>query len=246
MREFSDTEADARFYWRDTKRRLKADGFELWEKISPLKLPSSDGKSYKTDVADAQTCLRIVQAIPSPKAEPIRQWLAQVGVERLEERANPELGVRRAQDRAAEIYQKRGKDDQWIAGRLIGISDRKAFTDALAQHVAHITGATYGKATNAVYKGLWGRSAGVLKQELGISKSASLRDHQPSIANHYQALCEITVTHLLGSAETVTPEQALTIIQSVARVLGVQASELGALMEIDPATGKPLLEESKD
>ena len=105
-----------------------------------------------------------------------------------------------------------------------------------------MTGATYGRATNAVYQGLWGRPASALKQALGLSKAANLRDHQPSIANHYQALCELTVTHLLGNAETVTPEQALTLIQSVARVLGLQASELGTLMGIDPATGKPVLE----
>lgn len=241
MAEFSDTEAKARYYWRDTKKRLKKDGFEVWEKISQLKLPAPDGKLRLTDCATAETCLRIVQSIPSPKAEPVRQWLARVAKERLDETADPELGIARANQRAVDSYKRRGKDDQWIATRLQGIDDRKAFTDALTRHVADIVGKHYGMATNSVYKGLWGRSAATLKQQLGLPKSANLRDFQPRIAVHYQGIVESAVAYLLGEAQTVTVEQAIAVIDKIASLIGVQASELGALLGIDVATDEHLL-----
>lgn len=239
--EFAGSSA-ARQYWVDTKKRLHRDGFQLSENVLQLKLPAPDGKLRVTDVADAETCLRIVQSIPSPKAEPVRQWLAQVGVERLEEDADPELGIERAQDRAVVTYQKSGKDEQWITARLQGIHDRKVFTEALAAHVANIAGKHYGMATNTLYRGLWDRDAGTLKQQLGLPKSANLRDHQPAIAAHYQGIVEATVAHLLGQAQAVTPEQAIAIIDHIARLIGVQAGELGNLLGIDIATGRPLLE----
>src|SRR5690606_33103248 len=99
----------------------------------------------------------------------------------------------------------------------------------------------YGAATNAVYKGLWRRDAATLKTQLGLPKSANLRDHQPRIAAHYQAIVELTVAHILGEAQTVTADHALAIIDRIARVIGVQASELGALLGIDIATGTYLL-----
>ncbi|MEP7290073.1 MAG: hypothetical protein ABI947_30360 [Chloroflexota bacterium] len=87
MTEFSDTEADAKYYWRDTKKRLEVDGFELGEKISQLKLPARDGKMRLTDVANAETCLRILQSVPSPKVEPIRVWMARTANEHIVQRA---------------------------------------------------------------------------------------------------------------------------------------------------------------
>lgn len=241
VREFSSTEAEARYYWRDTKNRLKKDGFELWGQISQSKLTAPDGKKRLTDVADAETCMRIVQSIPSPKAEPVRQWLARVAVERIEEAADPELGVRRAHERAAETYKRRGKDDKWISGRLKGIDDRKAFTDMLQKHVADIAGKHYGQATNRLYLGLWGRDAEQLRRDLGLPPGTNIRDYQPNLAHHYQGIVEITVAAILGQSEQVTPEQALHIIEQVASMIGAQASELGFLLGIDPATGQQRL-----
>jgi hypothetical protein len=133
--QFSDTEA-ARQYWLDTKKRLKRDGFEVSDKILRISLTDKTGnRKQQTDVADAETCLRIVQSIPSPKAEPVRQWLARVALERMEEAADPELGIRRARERAVAAYQRQGKDSKWIAGRLDGINDRKVFTGRAASGV---------------------------------------------------------------------------------------------------------------
>ncbi len=231
----------ARRYWSDTKRRLKSDGFQLYENIIHLKLPSSDGKFYKTDVADAETCLRIVQSIPSPHAEPVRQWLARVGMDRLEETADPELGIQRAQNRAVDVYENRGMDSAWIAARLKGIDDRKAFTDALQQHVAGILGKHYGMATNAVYRGLWGRDSSQLKEEMGIPQKANLRDHQPRLANISQAMVEAAVSEILENRQFVTPPEAMRIIQEVADVVQVQAEMLSQMTGKDLATGRPLL-----
>lgn len=231
----------ARRYWSDTKRRLKSDGFQLYENIIHLKLPSSDGKFYKTDVADAETCLRIVQSIPSPHAEPVRQWLARVGMDRLEETANPELGIQRAQNRAVDVYENRGMDSAWIAARLKGIDDRKAFTDALQKHVIGILGKHYGIATNEVYTGLWGRTATQLKDEIGIPQKANLRDFQPRLAIILQTTVEATVSEILQDRQFVYPQEAIHIIDQVTSIVQMQAEQLSRLTGKDIATGRPLL-----
>jgi hypothetical protein len=109
MAEFSDTVADAKYYWRDTKRRLEQDGFQLGEKISQLKLPARDGKMRLTDVADTETCLRILQSVPSPKVEPIREWMARLADERITAAKQPQpLGLQLPPAVAGLVYQTEG------------------------------------------------------------------------------------------------------------------------------------------
>ena len=118
--------ANPRRYWSDLKRKLKAEGAnELYEKIVQLKMLSSDGKRYKTDVANTEQLLRIIQSIPSPKAEPFKAWLAMVGKERIEETIDPE----RAIDRALDTYLKKGYSEEWIHQRLLAIRIRNELTD---------------------------------------------------------------------------------------------------------------------
>lgn len=112
-------------YWSVLKTRLKKEGSELPTNCSQLKMRSADGKRYKTDVANAEQLLRIIQSIPSPKAEPFKLWLAQVGRERIEEAIDPELAI----DRALETYQKKGYSDEWIHQRILSIRVRNALTD---------------------------------------------------------------------------------------------------------------------
>jgi hypothetical protein len=114
-----------RRYWSDLKHKLKAEGSQLYEKIVQLKMPSSDGKSYSMDVADTEQLLRLIQSIPSPKAEPLKLWLAQVGRERIDETTDPELAI----DRALETYLKKGHSRNWINQRLKTIEVRKELTD---------------------------------------------------------------------------------------------------------------------
>jgi hypothetical protein len=114
-----------RKYWSDLKTKLKKEGSELSEKIGQLKMQSSDGKFYQTDVADTEQLFRLIQSIPSPKAEPFKVWLAQVGSERLDEMQDPELSI----DRGLEQYLKLGYSENWINQRLKSIEIRKELTD---------------------------------------------------------------------------------------------------------------------
>ncbi|MDO8952615.1 MAG: Bro-N domain-containing protein, partial [Draconibacterium sp.] len=120
------TETDRpRKYWGDLKAKLKKEGSELSEKIGQLKISSTDGKMYKTDVADTQQLFRLIQSVPSPKAEPFKLWLAQVGSERIDEIEDPEIGF----DRLMETYLRKGYSKEWINQRLKSIEIRKELTD---------------------------------------------------------------------------------------------------------------------
>ncbi len=122
--------ARPRKYWSDLKAKLLKEGSELSEKIGQLKMTASDGKIRDTDVAATKTVLRLIQSIPSPKAEPFKLWLAQVGYERLEEIENPELATQRTRD----LYKQKGYPDDWIEKRMRSIAIREELTDEWKQH----------------------------------------------------------------------------------------------------------------
>jgi len=126
-------------YWSDLKKKLASEGSEAYEKIVHLKMEAPDGKLRETDVADTETLLRLIQSIPSPKAEPFKQWLAKVGYERLEETENPELSF----DRAMENYLKKGYSKEWINQRLKSIEVRKELTLPNSSILNQFPGAVY-------------------------------------------------------------------------------------------------------
>lgn len=235
MAQFSDLESKPNVLWQRTKKRLKEDQFQSYQNLIQLKLPSSDGKMYKTDCADGQTCLRIVQSIPSPKAEPIRMWLAQLGYERLEEALDPELGVQRAFDRASTQYRKQGKDDKWIATRFDGKVSRKEFTDALSRVCSEIN---YAAATDTEYKGVFGRTAKDIRKETGAKNA---RDVMTRPALHLLGAIEATVTQMLGDRQSMSADEALYIINEVATIHRPIAHQLQQLLGIDICTGQSLL-----
>lgn len=185
MAEFSDTIAESRFYWRDTKKRLKRDGFQLYDKISQLKVRSGDGKFYKTDCATAKVCLRIIQSIPSPKAESIRQWLALVGHERLEEDADPELSQRRGHERAIARLMDRGlsfaEAEQWLEVRQEGKTYRRAITDEWQKRGAK--GKDFATLTNTVTEVATGQSATEHSITLQLNQGEIVRDHLSAADN---------------------------------------------------------------
>ena len=117
-------------YWRKLKQRLKKEGSEVVTNCHGLKLTAQDGKKYKTDVADAETLFRLIQSVPSPKAEPIKLWLAQVGYERIKETEDPEAGIARARA----IWAKQGRSPEWINQRLLSIKIRNDLTDYWNDH----------------------------------------------------------------------------------------------------------------
>lgn len=165
-----------RNYWSDLKRKLKDEGSQLHEKIVQLKMKSKkDGKNYLTDTLDTKGILRLIESVPSPKAEPFKLWLANLGSERIDEVFDPEIAINRAVD----YYRKRGYSDKWIKDRLDGIVDRKQLTDVWKD--GGITkNYEYGILTNEIYQEWSGMKASEYKAFKGLRKE-SLRDNMSDI-----------------------------------------------------------------
>ena len=164
-----------RKYWSDLKNKLKQEGNELSEKIGQLKLKSQDGKYRMTDVCDIEEMFRIIESIPSKNAEPIKQWLAKLGSERIDETFDPSL----AASRAIDLYRAKGYDESWISKRMKGIQDRKKLTDVWKD--GGITESKeYAILTNEIYKEWSGMTAKEYKSYKGLRKE-SLRDNMTDI-----------------------------------------------------------------
>ena len=221
---------NARRYWSDLKRKLKNEGaVEVYEKIVQLKLLSPDGKRRLTDVADTEQLLRIIQSIPSPKAEPFKMWLAMVGRERIEEDIDPELTI----NRALETYAKKGYDADWINQRLQTIRARKELTDAWKEHGVN-QGKEYAILTNELTKAWAGMNTREYKDLKGLKKE-NLRDNMSTLELALNMLAEATTTEL---TKVHNPE-GLEANKKVAKRGGAIACE--ARRQIEEETGKPVI-----
>ena len=190
------TQDRARKYWSVLKTRLKDEGSELTTTCSQLKMKAEDGKMRATDVLDTKGILRLIQSIPSPKAEPFKMWLAQVGSERLDEIADPEKAILRG----ADFYRQKGYTDGWINQRLQTIEMRKKLTDEW-----QLRGATekdYAILTNEMTKAWSGMTVGEYKQFKSLKKE-NLRDNMTDIELVLSMLAEVTTTHI---SKTEQPE----------------------------------------
>jgi len=162
-----------RRYWSDLKARLDDEGFELYDKIVQLKLPSADGKKYNTDCANTESMFRIIQSIPSPKAEPFKRWLAKVGYERIQEIENPEL----AQDRVKDYYELKGYPADWIEKRLRGIAIRQDLTDEWKNRGIQQQ-KDFAILTNEISKATFGKTVSEYKKLKSLNRdNQNLRDH---------------------------------------------------------------------
>ncbi len=182
-----------RKYWGDLKKKLYAEGYDqLSEKIGQLKLEAVDGKKYLTDVADAETLMRLIQSIPSPKAEPFKRWLAKVGYERLEEIENPEL----AQFRMRELYKSKGYSNEWIEKRVRGIEVRDELTNEWKKRGVK-EGKEYAILTSEITKATFGLAPGEYKKLKGLAKpQENLRDHMTDLELIFSMLGEASTTEI--------------------------------------------------
>ena len=182
--------SDMGAYWRKLKQRLKAEGSEVVTNCHALKLPAADGKSYKTDCLSTKNVLRLIQSIPSPKAEPFKMWLAQLGNDRLEEYADPEKAI----IRGADYYRAKGYTEGWINQRLQTIEMRKELTDEWKARGIEKE-VDYAILTNEMTKAWSGLTVKEYKQKKGLKKE-NLRDNMTNIELVLNMLAEVTATSI--------------------------------------------------
>lgn len=216
-------------YWRKLKQRLKEEGNETVTNCHELKMTATDGKKRLTDVADTEQLLRIIQSVPSPKAEPFKMWLAQVGRERIEETIDPEIAI----DRALETYQKKGYSDEWIHQRILSIRIRNALTDEWQRNGVQ-EGREYAILTDEITKAWSGMSTRQYKNLKGLKKE-NLRDNMSDMELVLNMLAETTTTEL----SKVHNPQGFDENKEIARRGGNVAGE--ARKSIEAQTGKSVI-----
>ena len=217
-------------YWAKLKERLKAEGAsELLTNCQQLKLKAADGKRRLTDVATTEQLLRIIQSIPSKKAEPFKLWLAMVGRERIEEIIDPELTIERALD----TYAKKGYSPEWINQRLQTIRARKELTDAWDAHGVK-KGAEYGILTDEVTKAWSGMTTRQYKNLKGLKKE-NLRDNMSTLELALNMLAEATTTELTNAQNPQGLEENRAVAKQGGKVAG------NARKEIESQTGRPVV-----
>jgi len=222
----------ARNYWKVLKNRLKNEGSELVTKCNQLKMTSpKDGKKYLTDVADTEQLLRIIQSVPSKKAEPFKMWLARVGRERIEETIDPEQAI----DRAVETYLKKGYSEEWVHQRLLSIRVRNELTDEWKKHGVK-RGKEYAILTDEITKAWSGMTTREYKNLKGLKKE-NLRDNMSDLELVLTMLSEATTTELTK----VKNPQGLDENKKVANEGGKIAGN--ARKEIEEASGRSVITE---
>ena len=216
-------------YWSVLKTRLKKEGSELTTNCSQLKMRSADGKRYNTDVADTEQLLRIIQSIPSPKAEPFKLWLAQVGRERIEETIDPELTI----DRALETYLKKGYTREWINQRLQAIQVRKELTDEWDARGVQ-KGVEYAILTDEISRAWSGMSTRQYKNLKGLKKE-NLRDNMTTLELVLNMLAEATTTEISKQKAPTTLSENINVARAGGKVAG------DARKAIETQTGVPVI-----
>jgi len=218
-----------RRYWSDLKRKLKAEGSQLYENIVQLKMLSSDGKSYNTDVADTEQVLRLIQSIPSKKAEPFKLWLAKVGNERIDETIDPELSI----DRAIQNYRRMGYSENWINQRVKSIEVRKALTDEWDKSGVQ-QGKEYAALTDLMSKTWSGMNTREYKQHKGLKKE-NLRDNMTNTELVLNMLAEVAATDISIVRQPSGFDESAAVAEE-----GAKASK-AAREQIERSTGKTVV-----
>ena len=220
---------DPQAYWRKLKQRLKKEGNETVTNCHALKMLATDGKMRLTDVANSEQLFRLIQSIPSPKAEPFKQWMAQVAAQRLDQMADPELSI----NQALMDYKRLGYSDNWINQRLKSIEIRKDLTDQWKLHNVE-EGIQYATLTDIIYQAWAGRTAKEYKQLKGLKKE-NLRDNMTNEELVLNMLAELSTTSITKSKDPQTLEENMQCASEGGGVARVAREELEA------RTGRPVV-----
>lgn len=220
---------DGRKYWNKLKQRLKAEGNETVTNCHQLKMKAADGKMRLTDVADTAQLLRIIQSIPSPKAEPFKLWLAQIGKERIDETIDPEIAI----SRVVETYLKKGYDIEWINQRIQAFRVRNELTDEWSKRGVQ-KGAEYAILTDEITKAWSGMTTRAYKNHKGLKKE-NLRDNMTTLELVLNMLAEATTTEISKATEPKTFAQNKEVARQGGSVAG------NARKEIESKTGRPVI-----
>lgn len=219
----------ARNYWKVTKKRLKEEGNETVTACNQLKMTAADGKRRMTDVANTEQLLRIIQSIPSPKAEPFKLWLAQIGRERIEETIDPELTI----DRALETYLKKGYSREWINQRLQAIQVRKELTDEWDARGVQ-KGVEYAILTNEISRAWSGMSTRQYKDLKGLKKE-NLRDNMTTLELVLNMLAEATTTEISKQKAPTSFSENIAVAREGGEAAGI------ARKAVEARTGVPVI-----
>jgi len=225
-------------YWTDLKKKLTNEGSQLYENIVQLKFAASDGKKYATDCLETKNLFRLIQSIPSPKAEPFKLWLAKVGSERLDEIADPEKGI----DRLMETYLKKGYSKEWVNQRLKSIEVRKDLTDEWENRGVK-KGQEYAILTDEITKAWSGLSVKEYKNLKDLKKE-NLRDNMSNLELVLNMLAEATTTEISKEKKPKTFSQSKTIANQGGTIAGNTRKEIEAKTGkkiVSPVSAKKLL-----
>ena len=225
----------ARNYWKVLKHRLKKEGFESVTNCNQLKFQASDGKRYKTDVADTEQLFRIIQSVPSPKAEPFKRWMAQVAAERIDQMQDPELSIHQAMA----DYKRLGYSDNWINQRLKSIEIRKDLTDQWRLHNVE-EGIQYATLTDIIYQAWAGKTAKEYKQYKGLKKE-NLRDNMTNEELVLNMLAELSTTSITKAKDPQNIEENMQCAAEggeVARVAREQLESKTGRKVVSPLSAK--------
>jgi DNA-damage-inducible protein D len=222
----------SRKYWNKLKERLKKEGSESVTNCHQLKLEASDGKKYLTDVADVETLFRLIQSVPSPKAEPIKLWLAKVGYERIQEISDPEKALNRSRD----YWQKMGRSEKWIQQRMMGQEIRNKLTDYWKNNEVKNED-EYAILTNIIHEE-WSDVTVKEHKKLKNLKTQNLRDHMTDAELVFTALAELSTRQIAETMETKGLEK-----NKIPAIKGGRIAK-NARMELEEKTGKKVVSKS--
>ncbi len=229
----------AQNYWKVLKHRLNKEGSQLVTNCNQLKMPAADGKNYLTEVATAETLLRLVQSVPSPRAEPIKLWLAKVGYERMQEMADPARSLARAR----ETWQKQGRSAKWIEQRMTGQETRNKLTDYWAGHDIK-KGDEFAILTNIIHQEWSGVSVQSHKNLKGL-KTENLRDHMSEAELIFTALAELSTRQIAESVEATGMMENKVAAKTGGRIAKRARRELEAKTGRKVVTGENYLPPAK-